>query len=473
MQQDRLKKLQAFLAALPERYVGPMTEAVETDRLAGGELPHGAMLDALRPGLRKTGAKRAGLPSPSRIVFEPLEDFFVNAPPAAKRAGTIARASLAPIWAWMERDLKSDDIRNLVKPLKAAIAGRDAEARALAAKPLRSAVAAALSEGLAGAAPRSPRYEALVARLGSAHAVEDAREVAMLLAAAPVFVDVRALIPACSKRLSEADLVKLRELYDEVSPRLPDQSVYIPVIAMRRLARPWQVMDVLRTLGRVDNDTALCNTTLGLAGDLLLDELQDHANFLVSAKLGVTDTGEVLRQLGIFADVSAGMSQAFDIRRVGPWGQRLAKVRKLVSDSMERQVERLPDQVIGAFPVHAVGAYGPKGVHRPDVGRWPEEEKIVRAVNLALFLEGSRWDATKALFSGPHRTAMDRVGRFLISYGDFLINEIKAAPGGSEEAQRCQAHLESLLRITELVLGSQEADLLRRRATNAAGTAAA
>src|SRR5262249_8220639 len=152
---------------------------------------------------------------------------------------------------------------------------------------------------------RSPAYDALVTKLGTALAVEDAREIGLLLTAAPSFRTVRALIPPCSKRLAEAELVQLKDIYDALARTLPDQAIYIPIIAMRRLARPWQMMDVLRALGRVDNDTALSRTTLGLGGNLLLDELSDHAHYLIKAKLGETDTAELLRELGVFADISA------------------------------------------------------------------------------------------------------------------------------------------------------------------------
>ena len=473
MEEDKLKKLRALLAVLPAHAVGPMAAAIETDRVAGGSLPHDEMLASLRPGLRKIARERLGPPSPSRVVYEPLADFLVNTAPATKRIGTIQRASLLPVWTWVVNDLVPKEIGPLVKSLRKAILTGDADIIGPAADSVREVMAGAIGQGFAGVVPRSPSQDALVTKLGSALAVEDAREIGLLLAAAPSFAAVRALIPSCSKRLTDPELVQLKDIYDALAGTLPDQAIYIPIIAMRRLARPWQMMDVLRALGRVDNDTALSRTTLGLGGNLLLDELTDHARYLMKVKLGETDTAEVLRELGIFADVSAGMSQAFDIKRLGPWGQQLAKVRKDVSDAMERQVERLPDALISAFPVQVAGGFGPKGVHRPDVTQWPDEEKITLAVNLALFLEGSRWDANKALFSAAHRAASDRVGRFLISYGDFLMNEIRLAAAGTEEAQRCQAHLEALLRCTELVLGSQEADLLRRRAINAGGPAAA
>jgi hypothetical protein len=195
----------------------------------------------------------------------------------------------------------------------------------------------------------------------------------------------------------------------------------------------------------------------------------------MAVQLGEANTHEVLAELEQFTEISAGLTQSLDIRREGRWGKRLVETRSKLSEAMERRVETIPDEIIAGFPTTMTGAYAAKGVPRPNFSRWPDEAKIGRASNLAMFLGGSRWLAGKALFGVSHKAAVERLSRFLVAYGDELVTELK---GGDPEAlARCQAHLQAVLRVTELVMGEQEADILRRRATTAAqaagGTAAA
>jgi hypothetical protein len=213
-----------------------------------------------------------------------------------------------------------------------------------------------------------------------------------------------------------------------------------------------------------------------MAGDLVLADFEAQARYLTTAQLGEANASEMLVQLETYTETSAGLTQSLDIRREGRWGKRLVEVRSKLSEAMERRIEKIPDEIIGAFPTTSAGAYAARGAFRPNFGRWPDDEKIGRAANVALFLGGSRWLAGKALFGVAHKAAVERVSKFLVGYGDDLVAELKA--GDADALARCQAHLQALLRITELVMGEQEADILRRRATMAmqgaaGGTAAA
>lgn len=465
MNADKIRKLQAFLAVLPDPVARKLAVAIEYDRLDGGRLPHDAILEGLRPALQRTGLKRQGVATVQRAFFEPVEDLLTASGAEAKAQARLARASLNPIWHWLEGELLADAVKRAGKAYAEAIRTRDDAARDQALALLWSAAAMALKDALARASPRSPDYDRIVKKLGSAHALEDAREIAMLLPAAPAFRALQNGVPKGTKRLTPEELAFARDAYDELMEHLPDQAAYMPVIILRRLAKPANVMEVLKALARTDSDAKIAETTIGLAGDLLLDDFEAKARFLSTTPLGEANTHEMLAQLEQFTEISAGLTQALDIRREGCWGKRLVEIRTTLSEAMEGRIEKLPDEIIGAFPTSAAGAYAARGAPRPNFGRWPDEAKIGHAANLALFLGGSRWLAGKALFGISHKAAVERVTRFLVGYGDDLVGELKA--GDPDAQSRCQAHLQALLRITALVMGEQETDILRRRAAMA------
>jgi hypothetical protein len=475
MNADKIRKLQAFLAVLPDRVARRLAVAIEYDRLDGGVLPHDAILEALRPALQRTGLKREGIPTLQRAFFVPIEDLLTASGEGAKQQACLARASLTPLWRWFEDELIPAEIKRAGNAYIEATRKADEAARDQALGLLWAAAARALKEPLARAMPRTPDYDKIVKKLGSAHALEDAREIGLLLAAAPAFGALQAGVPRGTKKLTAEELSFCRDAYDALMSELPDQAAYMPVIILRRLSKPAHVMEVLKVLARTDSDAKVAETTLGMAGDLLISDFEAKAKFLSTVQLGEANTHEVLAELEHYTEISAGLTQSLDIRREGRWGKRLVEVRQKLSEAMERRIEKIPDDIIGGFPTTAAGGYAGRGAVRPNFGRWPDDAKIGRAANLALFLGGSRWLAGKALFGVSHKAAVERISKFLVAYGDDLVAELKA--GDPEGLARCQAHLQALLRITELVIGEQEADILRRRAAMAiqaaGGTAAA
>ena len=69
---EKAKLLTMFLGSLPERMAVLLARAVELDRLNESDsLPHQAILDALRPALRKSAAQRT--PAPLRLFCLPFE----------------------------------------------------------------------------------------------------------------------------------------------------------------------------------------------------------------------------------------------------------------------------------------------------------------------------------------------------------------------------------------------------------------
>ena len=78
-QQDRTGLLKAFLGGLPGAAAGRLAMAVEMDRLMDGHvLPHDAILEGLRPVLRREHYDRT--PTPLRLFCRPFQDLLTCVP---------------------------------------------------------------------------------------------------------------------------------------------------------------------------------------------------------------------------------------------------------------------------------------------------------------------------------------------------------------------------------------------------------
>src|SRR5262249_53869888 len=157
---------QAFLGVLPDKIARQLAVAVEYDRMDGGALPLDLILEALRPALRRSGLKRQGVATLQRAFFEPVEDLLTASGQGPKKQACLARATLDPVWRWLETDLIPADVAVAGGEYATALKRADPQARDAALRPLwasaHEAVIAALGRLKAG----TPDYDRYVKVLG-------------------------------------------------------------------------------------------------------------------------------------------------------------------------------------------------------------------------------------------------------------------------------------------------------------------
>ena len=108
---ERLRKY--FRQLSPEARTLLIAE-LERSLLRGEDVPGGDLvLQELRRAVRDAGTQMPRIDDPARVFFRRIEPFVVDDMPARKHQGRIARASLAPIWAWIGRDLLRGGDRDL------------------------------------------------------------------------------------------------------------------------------------------------------------------------------------------------------------------------------------------------------------------------------------------------------------------------------------------------------------------------
>lgn len=467
MTPDIRRKLNELLARLPDRVARPLAVAVEFDRIEGGAMPHDVILEGLRPALQRTGLRRTGVPAPGRLFCEPFEDLVVAESAAEKRRGRLARESLEPFLHYVSETLSPEAWQAFTQVVTEATRKSDAPARRGAVVHFHAEAALALSQKLSPLKPDTPAYKAQAKAMGGARVLEDAREIVLMLEASPAFLALREAVPQGIKRLDPGIVARIGEIYEALNTDFPVHAGYVPVVAMRRFAKPWMVMELLKTMTRETGDRRLVGTNLGFAVEVLLDDIELAARHIATLEPGLLRAGEALAHLEFFSEAVAGFVQPLDIHREGPWGQRLLKARGTVADAMNILLGRLAREIEQALPVK--GGRRVKGAVKPDTRQWPETERAEHAVEMARFLSGASAYSSRAAFGTAHKAAQDEIGKFLMSYGQALVEEIRR--GDKDAAARLESHLVTALRLTEFALGPSDAELLRRRAQAASRAA--
>src|SRR5258707_3636162 len=259
---ERPGLLKSFLGGLPEQIAARLAQAVDVDRLVDGKmLPNDMILDSLRPALRRsTGADRT--PTPLRAFCLPFEDLFTIVPRKAKQKASIARGSVAPVWAWISQTLLREQTKDYIREFKALVLGGrhiDARVRASAFWPI---AAKAIADNLSDEAARRTARGAL----GSDLVIADAAEMALLLAAGGDVLEIHAILPKPVPALTDDMLWSLRKIYDRLIAASPDAAPFVAVLSMNRLARPWEALKLPLLISRQTQDTLISATDMGLVG---------------------------------------------------------------------------------------------------------------------------------------------------------------------------------------------------------------
>jgi hypothetical protein len=461
--EDKIGALCTFLGRLPERVAVRLAKAIEVDRLSDGmALPHDAILDGLRPILRR-GTNVARTATPLRLFCKPFEDLLVSGPRKEKQKGRIGRGSLGPVWKWLAYTLLPEAHANYVKTTKAAAyAYRLDEANAAAAAYWIQA-SQAMRAALEGDANRKAARLALNGEIVAA----DAWEISLMLAAGDAVRELHAILPKPTPALTEDLVWSLRGIYEGLLETAPDSAPYIAVAAMNRLAHPWEALRLPLTISRQTQDTLISSTDMGLVGEILLADMESHAVQIHAARHPVFDAKALVEHVAGFAALSNGLVKEIEMRRDGRWGQRLMKDRAAVAEMMESFVKRAPKEILAALPTLKTGSYA-GGPRAPDLSHALDSEKAERARRYAALVIGCRPVAAAASFGAALADARDEVIVALRPYCEDIVKELRETD--SERRRIAEQYFELAAELTTQFLSAEEGEFLRRRGRAAQGT---
>src|ERR1700761_230872 len=452
---DKTGLLKAFLGGLPGPAAGRLALAIETDRLMDGHaLPHEAILDGLRPVLRREHYDRQ--PTPLRLFCRPFQDLLTSQPRKAKQKAVIARGSLMPVWNWVALTLIPDEAQVYIADTKADVLKHRVDHALARASAFWPVAAKAISTALSTEAGRVSAQKSL----GDAFAVEDAIEMALLLVAGDTMERLSALLPAPVATFNEQLVWEVREIYSRLTQTHPDAASYVPVITMNRLNRPWEALRLPLLVTRHTDETLISKTDMGLVGEILFARMESLKESIQLTRHPLFSAEKLMEEVKTFADLSSNIVKEIELKRQGEWGKRLLAERVEIGKVMETFMDRAPREVGLALPMQkATGA---------DFSRHISAEKRDMALRYARLVSGSRNFAAAASFAAKQRATYDDLGALLKRYNEDLVKALKADPANEVATAQFQLCTE----LTALLFSEEEAELLRRRGRAAQSAAA-
>ncbi|MCR9221621.1 MAG: hypothetical protein NXI21_15460 [Alphaproteobacteria bacterium] len=450
------EELERFVRTLPDAALKRLAAMIELDR---GEnkfgLPHGAIMQILRPRLAEIRAPR--IYTPQRMLCVPFEDMLVGKDPGYKETGKILRSSIMPMWGLLTEDLISHRWPVLADEFAAAQKADEAVRVEATAAAIWRESAVALTEWLGEQESDVELLRKASKRLSGPRALEDLKEMAYTLDVAEIVESAKTQLPRKPiLSLDQEQVNILKRHYDQVTRERPGRELYFLMAMIGRLLQPFPILKLVRAVTPKLDDVVASKPDLATAGNMVIRALEEDAQ-RVAALAGEDDATEeeMMSRVRRFAAAFKGITSDIGVRRDGEWGRRMYQCRNMVSDAVERMIlSDAPRVVLSVLPksgTHAVADFR----ELPNDDLFERSERRARALGETMAL------AEEIGLQSACASTISALRKDLDNYAARIIGRLPKAE--EHELDNARAHLATAVRLLELISNSDDADLLRRR----------
>ena len=457
MMEDRLAR---FFETLQPSAAAQLIHTIELGRQQGKDEPvFEIIIKYAREVLREAGAHMEHLPTACRKFCEPFEDMLVGANSCDKQTGRISRASIYPVWNWLNQNLLPDTLPEKSKTLEQALSGKDQGEAEKCTAEFYKLVSQALIEAIAEVEDLDAERERrrLEARLGGPQVLADAREMAVALSCAGTIAGLKSKIP---EQIAEFDGDILKEtvrLYQKYLKKMPDNPEIFISIILRRLKRKGQILRIAKKIVCKDDDLLIARSPHGIAGEILLYDMEVIAEKLAHDINTHQSANAVLFDLRQFHVLAKGLTSEVRINMKGAWGFRLVAVRKKVTELLEREISAVPRLIRLAVLGRTKIGKSTKSAS----GKRLDPLNAIEAERALKILVGSRFLADQISLNATVTKFFREIKQYLDSITERNISLIKEEQGSARE--HAIESLEATVKLVRIIQGDDLADLILRR----------
>jgi hypothetical protein len=449
MGQTSTERLRDYLAQLPPKAQALLMREFER-ALARGEDTAVAtfVLGELRKVVRGPGA--AAVPrveDAARLVFATLESFLVdgNGP---LRPGQIRRASLLPVWQWLQREGAAESIRALEAGL--ATPTPESEREQLVRKVQFSAVEAIERVMASGGDPRA------LARIGGPGIAEDLPAIAAVLKARDALDGLAGRLPRSVRVLGETQIAAVQSALNVPSLQTRQLLPFALSLVMSRLAAPWQIVRLAIAMAASDDEIRVAATPYGVAVTMAIHDLaRIGGNLRADIKRGRFDN--VSDHLKTVHDGVRGLRTELDVRSDSAWGKQIAAIRVDISNALQTEIDSVPGRVRRLLR------------QRPDkdisASARIDQLEVDEAVALIEFVAVCRTYASELAINEVTLRTFSDLQHYVEQATETLVGSLRGGDARARAFRRMQA--DAAIRFCEVLFGNDYASLMRRAAGQA------
>ncbi|QDM16595.1 hypothetical protein FNL55_11490 [Tardiphaga sp. vice352] len=450
MSKTSIDRLRDYLAQLPSQSQALLMREYER-AIARGEDVKVAnfVLDQLRGVVRGSpDAVRARVEDPTRLIFKSIEPFLIEGT-AAGRPGEIRRASLLPIWQWLERDAV-DAVQAFEAVMQAQPEPTASEIERAVRKFQQAAAALITQVTTPGPNGRG------TARIGPPHAVEDLPALGAVLRAREALDAFAAKLPSLLRTFTDSQSASVNGALNVPVLVTPQVLPFSLSLVMQRMASPWQIIRLAVKIAASDDEIRVAATPYGVAVTMALAELTRVAHQLrTDIRRGKFDTAPEL--LKTAHDGVRGLRTELDMRNDSVWGRQMAAIRVEISSTLQSEIESVPGRVRRLLRQRADKDISPTARIDP-----ADVDETVALIN---FVAVCRTYASELAINEVTLRTYSDLQQYVEKSTEALVQSLRAGEARIRAYRQAQA--KAAIRFCELLFGAEYAALMSRAADNA------
>ena len=457
MSQTSTERLREYLAQLPPQSQALLMREFERAIERGEDTVVATfVLEQLRKivrGADEDDPARPRTDDPARLLFRPLEPFLVdgNFP---IRPGQIRRASLSPVWQWLNRDGAPDAAREFEAALSAARDAGTTGAIEPAVRKFQLASGNAIIQ-LVTPVPGEDKQRAL-ARVGAPNVIEDLGPIGGVLHAREALETFNSKLPGYLRVFSEAQVASIIASLNVPSLQTPMLLPFALSLIIQRLTAPWQIIRLALKMAASDDEIRVAATPYGVAVTIALHDLSFTAACLrTDIRRGQFDN--VAEQLKSLHDGVRGLRTELDLRNDSSWGKQLASIRADISNSLQSEIDSVPGRVRRLLRQRA-----DKDISASAKVDMSEVEETASLID---FVAVCRTYASELAINEVTLRTYSDLQHYVEQSTESLVQSLR---GGDAKARAYrQQQVKAAIRFCEVLFGTDYASLMSRAAENA------
>ena len=278
MSQTSIERLRDYLVQLPPQSQALLMREFERAIERGEDTTVATfVLEQLRKVVRSTDEEetRPRTDDPARLLFRPLEPFLVEGNTAV-RPGQIRRASLLPVWQWLNRDGTPDQAREFETALAGIRETGSTTELEVAVRKFQRAAADAIVQ-ITAPVPGGDKQRAL-SRVGAPNVIEDLLPIGSVLQAREALETFNGRLPGYLRVFGEPQVAAMSAALNVPSLQTPQMLPFALSLIMQRLTAPWQIIRLAIKMAASDDEVRVAATPYGVAVTIALHDLYgcDH-----------------------------------------------------------------------------------------------------------------------------------------------------------------------------------------------------
>lgn len=449
------EKLATVLKGVSPTVARFVVREIEFNRRRGQDEPiYEMVLNSARGVIRQSGEKVDRVQTPKRLFCSFFEEFLVDRSLSRLQRGRIERASIEPIWDWLNAGWGPDDLSPIVAKMDAEIKRKNPAGVAPLARELCSRAASAIRKGIAAVQGDAEAQRRLGIRLGGSRILKDAVQIQRILCHMPTLVKVRSVIPNSTVLSSDEKVQHLADILRQGIADVPKHPELAIALVLGRLSRPVDITRIIVQVLGVNDGGRIQTSAYAPAIDILVYDMGLLGLEIIESLKERKGIAATLYWLSQLHEYSAELMDRVDISLKSEWGKSLLGVRNGVSAQLNSDISQIP--------LKLKELYRP----RPDFsqvkvgGRNPDPMAVFEATHGLAMMVGCRPYLDQLSLNQVISTTETEVRRYLRVLSDAILNDVRSTKGAQ---QHCAlAWFETAVQCTRIVFSDEDAKLLAR-----------